>query len=64
MEPQPHAFRQAGVIVPGQVLVYFEEALRAQAALIGRPPPEIRGYRQEVPEYSERAWRVECTVRG
>jgi hypothetical protein len=64
MEQQPHAFRQAGVLRLGAVPVYFEVALRDAAAKLGRPPPEIRGYRQDVPEYSERSWRVECTLRG
>src|SRR3954466_5825425 len=64
MEQQPHAFRQAGVLRLGEAHVYFEVALRDAAAKIGRPPPKIRGYRQEVPEYSDRSWRVECTLRG
>src|SRR3954468_14800880 len=64
MEQQPHAFRQAGVLRLGAVPVYFEVALRDAAAKLARPPPEIRGYHQDVPEYSERSWRVECTLRG
>src|SRR3954454_13195252 len=64
MEQQPHAFRQARVLRLGAVPVYFEVALRDAVAKLGRPPPEIRGYRQDVPEYSERSWRVECTLRG
>src|SRR4051812_6754964 len=64
MEQQPHAFHQAGVPRLFDVPVYFEVALRDAAAKIGCPPPEIRGYRPEVPEYSERSWRVECMLRG
>src|SRR4051812_7829439 len=64
MEQKPHAFHQARVLRLGEVPVYFEVALRDTAAKIGRPPPDIRGYRQEVPEYSERGWRVECMLRG
>src|SRR3954453_7950639 len=64
MEQQPHPFRQAGVLRLGAVPVHIEVALRDAAAKIGRPHPEIRGYHQEVPEYSERSWRVECTLRG
>src|SRR4051812_12246785 len=64
MEQQPHACRQAGVLRLGEVPVYFEVALRDAAPKIGRPSPEIRGYRQEVPEYSRRSWRVECMLRG
>jgi hypothetical protein len=61
---EPHAFRQAGVPHPGQDRVFFEEALRELALRLRRPPLEIRGFRQRVPEHSERAWRVVCTVRG
>src|SRR3954449_6518520 len=64
MEQQPHAFRQVGVLRLGAVPMYFEVALRDAAAKLGRPPPEIRGYPQYVMEYSERSWRVECTLRG
>src|SRR3954466_11557061 len=64
MEQQPHVFRQDGVLRLGAVPVYFEVALRDAAAKLGHPPPEIRSNRQDVPEYSERSWRVECTLRG
>jgi len=58
-------FCQVGVPeLPGDEPGYFETALRRQAALIGRPPPEIRGYRRAVPEQSGMSWRVVCTLRG
>ena len=65
METPPRVFCQVGVTeIPGDEPGYFETAPRHQAVLIGRPPPEIRGYRRTVPEQSGMSWRVVCTLRG
>ena len=65
METPPRVFCQVGVPeIPGDEPGYFETALRRQAALIGRPPPEIRGYHRNVPEQFGMSWRVVCTLRG
>lgn len=61
MAAEPDQFRQVGVQIPAG---YFETALRQLAELLGRPPPELRGYRLDRPESSDASWRVVCTVRG